>query len=138
MNNTSDSAPRFNRRWQRAAALCALLSLSACVVVPQTREVYDSECKMLSRQMTLDVAYLGGFQGCGGDACLALLTAAGAVTAASAVISGSIALVGNVVFWFEKQGRCSRSDSLPAPTPTVAAAPSQAVSAQASAPTLPR
>jgi hypothetical protein len=32
----------------------------------------------------------------------------GLVTAASAVVSGSIALVGNVVYWFERQGRCKR------------------------------
>jgi hypothetical protein len=36
-----------------------------------------------------------------------MLVAMGAVTAASAVVSGSIALVGNVVYWFERQGRCN-------------------------------
>jgi hypothetical protein len=36
-----------------------------------------------------------------------MLVALGAVTAASAVISGSIAVVGNAVYWFERQGRCS-------------------------------
>jgi hypothetical protein len=37
-----------------------------------------------------------------------LLAAAGATAEASAVISGSIVIVGNVVYWFEKQGRCLR------------------------------
>ena len=47
-----------------------------------------------------------------------MLAAMGAVTAASAVISGSIALVGNVVYWFERQGRCGR---MPAPEPLLTA-----------------
>jgi hypothetical protein len=39
-----------------------------------------------------------------------LLVAAGATAAASAVISGSIVVAGNVVYWFEKQGRCVREN----------------------------
>lgn len=104
------------RRWPSTAlAAGGLLALSACIVVPQTREVYDAECRVLTRQMTLEAAYVGGFQACAGEGCLAMLTAAGAVTAASAVVSGSIALVGNVVYWFERQGRCN-------PRPAAAAA----------------
>ncbi|MBL8315508.1 MAG: hypothetical protein JNK55_17360 [Rubrivivax sp.] len=98
-----------------------LLTLGGCIVVPQVREVYDPECRVLTRQMTLEAAYLGGFQACAGEGCLAMLTAAGAVTAASAVVSGSIALVGNVVYWFERQGRCNpKPAALPA---TPASAP---------------
>ena len=99
-------------RW---GLLPALVALQACIVVPQTREVYDPECRMLTRQMTLETAVLGGFQSCAGDACVAMLAAAGAVTAASVVISGSIALVGNVVYWFERQGQCVRQSVPPAP-----------------------
>jgi hypothetical protein len=97
-----------------------LLALGGCIVVPQTREVYDPECRILTRQMTLEAAYLGGFQPAPGEGCLAMLTAAGAVTAATAVVSGSIALVGNVVYWFERQGRCNPSRGAPA---TPASAP---------------
>jgi hypothetical protein len=86
---------------------CAVLALQACVVVPQTREVYDPECRTFTRQMTLETAVVGGFHACAGEGCAALLVAAGAVTVASAVVSGSIALVGNVVYWFERQGRCA-------------------------------
>ena len=86
-----------------------VMVLAGCIVVPQTREVYDPECRMLTRHMTLETAVIGGFQRCSGDGCLALLTAAGAVTAASAVVSGSIALVGSVVYWFERQGQCLRA-----------------------------
>lgn len=33
------------------------------------------------------------------------MVSAGATAAASAIVSGSIVIVGNVVYWFEKQGR---------------------------------
>ena len=90
-------------------AAVALALLQGCVVVPRTIETYDPDCRMLTRQMTLDAALLGGFHHCAGDGCVALLAAAGVITAASAVVSGSIALVGNVVYWFERQGRCGLS-----------------------------
>ena len=109
--------------------LAALVTLAGCIVVPQTREVYDPECRLLTRQMTLQAAYVGGFQHCAGEGCLALLSAAGAVTAVSAVVSGSIALVGNVVFWFERQGQCLR-----APPPGAAAPALGSPAAAASAP----
>jgi len=101
-------------------------ALAGCIVVPQTREVYDPECRLMTRQMTLEAAYVGGFQRCAGEGCLALLSAAGAVTAVSAVVSGSIALVGNVVYWFERQGQCLR-----APPPPGAAVPAAASTAAA-------
>lgn len=106
--NPSAARRLHRRRSQRGLLGAACLLLSACIVVPQTREVYDPECRVLTRQMTLEAAVLGTFQSCQGDACAAMLAAAGAITAASAVISGSIAVVGNVVYWFERQGQCSR------------------------------
>lgn len=84
------------------------LLLAGCIVLPQTEVVYDPECQMHTRQVTLQAAYIGGFQRCAGDGCVAMLAAAGLVTAASAVVSGSIAIVGNVVYWMERQGRCLR------------------------------
>ena len=99
------------------AAAAALLA--ACIVVPQTRVVYDPECRVLTRQMTLEAAVIGGFQSCAGDGCVAMLAAMGAVTAASAVVSGSLALVGNVVYWIERQGQCNRA---PAAAPGASAA----------------
>lgn len=107
------------------AALAMAVALSACIVVPRTREVYDPECRVLTRQMTLQTAIIGGFQRCAGDGCLALLSAAGAVTAASVVVSGSIALVGSVVYWFERQGQCQLG------TAAVLAVPSSAPPAPA-------
>ena len=106
---TKGPSPARRRRFhglRLTAAIGWAGLLAACVVVPQTREVYDHDCRMLTRHMTLETAVIGGFHSCGGDGCAALLVAAGAVTAASAVVSGSIALVGNIVYWFERQGRC--------------------------------
>jgi hypothetical protein len=96
------------RRPLTATALLAAALSAACVVVPQTREVYDPECKLLSKQVVLETAVVGHFGSCAGDACVAMMATMGFVTAATAVVSGSVALVGNVVYWFERQGRCER------------------------------
>ncbi|MBX3623147.1 MAG: hypothetical protein KF891_24530 [Rhizobacter sp.] len=90
------------------AALTAPLLLAACVVVPRTDIVFDDECKILRRTMVLDVQQIGVFGGCSNDGCVTLLVGAGVVAAASAVVSGSIAVVGNAVYWLERQGRCFR------------------------------
>ena len=72
-----------------ASAAVLLLALPACVVVPQTREVYDTECRMLKKEVRLETAVIGRLQACQGDGCVAVLVATGVVTAASAVVSGS-------------------------------------------------
>ena len=92
----------------RLRTLLIVPTLAGCIVLPQTEIVYDPDCKMHTRQVTLQAAYIGGFQRCAGDGCVAMLAAAGFVTAASLVVSGSIAIVGNVVYWAERQGRCQR------------------------------
>jgi hypothetical protein len=88
--------------------LLSALLLEACIVVPRTVTAYDPECRTYTHQMTLEVAVLGGFQNCAGDACAALLASLGVVAAASAVVSGSIVLAGNMVYWFERQQGCPR------------------------------
>lgn len=94
-------------RWQRQALLMSLPGLLAgCLVVPRTVAVYDPQCRTYSREMTLEVAAIGGLHNCGGDACAALLASLGVVAAASAVVSGSIVIVGNIVYWFERQQGC--------------------------------
>ncbi len=128
---TVHNARRFRRP---AVALLALLVpvLQACVVVPQTREVYDPECRMMRKEVTLETAVIGRMQHCQGDGCVAILVATGAVTAATAVVSGSLALIGNVAYWFERQGRCSRAEpSSNASNPAMPASPAGAASAVA-------
>ena len=105
----------------------AFALLEGCVVVPRTLDVYDAQCRLTTRQMTLEVEQLGGFVGCANEGCVALLAAAGVVTAASAVVSGSIVVVGNFVYWLEKRGNCEREPErmVPLPAPTSEAARSQ-------------
>ena len=103
------------------ATTLSAVALSACIVVPQARDVYDPDCKTTTRQVTLETAYIGGFQRCAGEGCVAMLAAAGFVTAASVVVSGSIAVVGNAVYWLERQGRCARTRDSAAGAPSVAA-----------------
>lgn len=95
----------------RAASIAAAplaIALAGCVYVPRTTHVYDEDCQIEARQMTLDLQQVGYFAGgCyGGRDCAALLVAFGAVTVASVVVSGSIVIAGNIVYWFEKRGRC--------------------------------
>jgi hypothetical protein len=95
-----------SRAWRLTLALAVASSLSACIYVPRTIAVYDADCRVHSRQMVLQPVQLAAIQSCSNSACASLLVAAGATAAASAVISGSIVIVGNMVYWFEKQGSC--------------------------------
>ena len=90
----------------RLLAILVALLLQACIYVPRTTEVYDADCQVTSKKMDLQPVQIAAFGGCSDSGCVTLLVAAGATAVASAVISGSIVVVGNVVYWFEKQGRC--------------------------------
>ena len=83
--------------------------LQACVYAPITKEVYDADCQIISKHMTLQPVQIAAINHCSHNDCVAILAAATATVATSAVISGSIVVVGNVVYWFEKQGRCKRN-----------------------------
>ena len=89
-----------------ALGLAALLQ--ACIYVPRTTGVYDPECQIVAKQMVLDVVQVGSIQGCSNEGCIALVVAAGVTATASAIVSGSIAVVGNVVYWMERQGQCRK------------------------------
>ena len=104
------------------AGLALVLSLAACVVVPRTVVHYDPECRIVARHMTLQPVQIGSIAGCVNSACATLLVAAGATAAASAVISGTIAVVGNVVYWLERQGQCARAAGTVPPPPAPASA----------------
>lgn len=86
-----------------------LLVLAAgCVMVPRTVARYDPECRIVRRQMTLQPVQIASIGGCSNEGCATLVAVAAVTGAASMVVSGSIALVGNVVYWAEWQGRCQR------------------------------
>lgn len=89
-------------------SIVLLLILQGCVYVPVTTEVYDPDCRIIARHMAMQPVQLAGFVSCRGSECGAQLVFLGATAAASAVVSGSVVIVGNVVYWFEKQGRCMR------------------------------
>jgi hypothetical protein len=77
--------------------------LQGCVFLPRTEIVYDQKCDVHVRRMTLE-AHVGQFPGsCSGKDCAYLLVALGVIAAGSAVISGSIVVVGNAVYWAERQ-----------------------------------
>jgi hypothetical protein len=91
----------------RSLALLACVALTGCVFVPRTQTTYDPQCSVHRRQMTLDAAQLGNFNGCSGRECGYVLAAIGAVAAASLVVSGSIVVAGNLVYYLEARGSCS-------------------------------
>ena len=84
--------------------------LAGCVFLPRTTTVYDEDCDISARHMVLEVEQVSAFVGCHGEGCAAVLATVGVVAAATAVVSGSIVIAGNIVYWFEKQGRCLRRD----------------------------
>jgi hypothetical protein len=94
-----------------AALLVVVALLQGCVFVPITTEVYDPGCHIQAKEMSMQPVQVAAFASCRGNECAALLVFVGATAAASAVVSGSIVVVGNVAYWFEKQGRCLRDGS---------------------------
>lgn len=102
------SRPVLRRALRRAFLWALPLLLSACIVVPRTVERYDPECQIIARHMDLEAVQIGYISGCSNQGCATLIVAAAATVTASAIISGSIVVIGNTVYWFEKQGRCLR------------------------------
>ncbi len=98
----------------RAATLLAAALLQGCIYVPHTTSSYDEECKVVAKEMTLKPQQLVGLYGvnCAGNReCAYVLVGLGAVTAVSVVVSGSIVVVGNIVYWLERQGHCALAPS---------------------------
>lgn len=81
--------------------------LQGCVFFPHTTTVYDEACRIETKQMTLRAEQFGYFASCSGNQCASMLVVIGAITAGSAVVSGSIVVIGNAVYWLEKQGKCA-------------------------------
>ena len=86
--------------------------LQACIYLPKTKEVYDVDCRITSKHMELQPVQIAAIAHCGHNDCVAILAAAAATAATSAIISGSIVVVGNMVYWFEKQGQCKKSNEI--------------------------
>jgi len=86
--------------------LAAAALVQGCVFLPRTTTVYDEECRIETRHMTLRAEPFGYFASCSGKECASMLAVIGAVTAGSAAVSGSIVVAGNVVYWIERQATC--------------------------------
>ncbi|MEH6629051.1 MAG: hypothetical protein V7739_21665 [Motiliproteus sp.] len=86
--------------------LMALLVISGCgFFYPQEVEFYDEDCQIVDRKYVLRSAAIGGVAlRCQNEGCLIALIPA----VASAVVAGSIVVVGNVIHWLEKRGRCRK------------------------------
>ena len=89
------------------ALICA--ALQACVYLPTTIEVYDPECQVVVKHMTLQEVQVASIGGCQNQSCVAMILAVGATTAASVIVSGSIVIVGNIAYWLERQSTCRRA-----------------------------
>lgn len=95
------------RRPRRLALAALALLLPACVFSPRTVEFDDPDCQGVRREMVLDQRVLDGYQACRAVPCdegAVLLGVLG--SAASLVVAGSVYVVGNVVYWVEKQVQC--------------------------------
>lgn len=88
------------------SALLVVVWLGGCVYLPRTTTAYDEKCGTYQRHMTLEVRQAATLMGCVNESCVAALVLFGAVSAATAVVSGSVVVVGNMVYWLEKQGQC--------------------------------
>ena len=98
----------------------AALLLAGCIVVPRSTEVYDPACRAYVKQMVLEAEVIGAIGHCSNDGCAVMLASMGIVSAASAVVSGSVAVIGNIVYWAERQGRCPTAEA-PPPAPAASA-----------------
>jgi hypothetical protein len=102
----------------KTTPLLLVAMLQACIFVPKTREIYDADCRIFSRQAVLEHTEIVSLGRCRNADCIAVLALAGVVSATTAVISGSIVVAGNTVYWLEKQGRCNRVSNPAALAPT--------------------
>lgn len=93
---------------RRLLTLGLLTLLQACMVVPRTTQVFDTECQVVANHMVLEPVQLAAIHQCANQGCIALIVGAGVITAASLVISGTIVIAGNIAYWFEKQSQCRK------------------------------
>lgn len=87
-----------------------ILLLTSCAVQPKKVMVYDEECDVMSQKLVLDYDSNKLFQvrRCTNEQCVAeVLTTISALTVET-LVSGSV--VGNAVYWFQKQGACREKE----------------------------
>ena len=106
------------------------------MVVPKTVTSYDPKCQVVQKHVQLEARQVNVVANCGNTVdCGGQLAFYGLVATSSAVISGSVAVVGNMVYWLEKQGQCVRVAPAQSPVPTSQEAPGSSAPASAAAST---
>jgi len=86
--------------------LALVVFLGACVYIPRSTQVFDSECQIVANHMVLQEVQIAAIRQCRNQECIALILVASAVTAASVIVSGTIVIAGNIAYWFERKDQC--------------------------------
>lgn len=102
----------FRRFLTSVVVLVLCFEITACIYVPQTKVVDEPGGHSILRWMLLEERIIFKLQNCSDNGCVAVLVGTGIVSAASAVKSGSIAVVGNVVYWAERERTCLRNQTI--------------------------
>ena len=86
----------------------ACIILSNCAFYPKKVELYDQDCNLKYKQLELKSSTRDIISGqCNNEGCIAnLLT-----IPIQALIAGSIVIVGNTIFWLEKEAHCLLNDN---------------------------
>jgi hypothetical protein len=87
-------------------------AVAGCIYVPRTKVVDDPGCQSVRRSVVLEEQKISNLQQCTNNGCLGQLISVGIISAASVVVSGSIVIVGNVVYWIEREKKCVSDKSL--------------------------
>lgn len=94
---------------RKVSVLLLATFLSGCIVTTEVVERYDEDCQIHTRHVVLNSSQWGMLGECSDTReCTSKLLGAGLISATTAVVSGSVVIVGNAVYWLEKQGRCQR------------------------------
>lgn len=95
----------------------AASSLGGCVVTPKKVASFDTQCMVATHTIELTTEQISMFdevdcltRSCKAEVAAALISSTFTATA-SAIVSGSIALVGNTLYWAERQGKCANPNS---------------------------
>ena len=102
---------RTLHEWKLTVVLAVLVyvAIGGCVYTPSVVTRYDEQCDIELKKMELTEKQLSLLE----DShcthavdCTAVVAVQVLAAPVSAVVSGSIVLVGNTIFWMQKQGQC--------------------------------
>ncbi len=80
-----------------------LIQAGCVFFYPKQVQYYDADCEVKYKQLVLEHTRLNGIRiNCTNEECIAVLL----LIPLEALVAGSIVIVGNTVYWLEKEGRC--------------------------------